>query len=747
LEVKKNEEATAAAGDLAGAATSSAACFKASDQLLAMLNQATDQAARLNGATRAGVSKDPGRFAGAATALQTAEGKVTDAQNNRKALADKLEAAKKKAEDAAQAGDDDTKLKDTQASVGGLGEAATAAGQAAKDAADAAVNAARALEDAGGALVTQQKILEADPITNEQRNAMARLPKFKPVLENFSGDLSMNLNQLLLASASDKMTLEMMRWLSYPRGYGPGKRVYLCMASVNVTPGRLTGQGYVGTVDLALEYGVSEERVGSVERAFGSPIIFAAYPFIGTQVLDLRTSRRQAFTLALQLVVNGYPAAARVFLDYARQREQDTETITGINTVSGYSTGTHVGFSFAPQFVAQKDASDINTSPGWVLQHQTMPVMLLIVCDEGQLDTMAKSGQPALIGQQTYYWKRGYNPTLDGAPFGAAVNDLFVHPRLSEYEMYERAKSLDRAYAELSELRKSRGDESGQSPPGSREEAFLGYRVNSLTSLGIGSGFTLDLPYMRPASTGATHGTIEVHPTRGWINKPTTFFVEATDPVFEVGAGYLATVGGRSVNAVRLSPKVLQVNVPAWQDVLGDPEIDALEQIKEGETTRPRSRFVAKLSVTNGVHVFECNQEIVFDYYTRTPDPSNPTGTLVQGKLSPPSAQLDPAQLDITSNGSAEQKTLVVRLSRAVAAKEGTLNLKGEDAGNPGQTVDVALKADISGSKVTAVVNPADPDIAKLKDGLVQEIQLNVRFDDGSKMSIPVSKERLTIKK
>ena len=58
---------------------------------------------------------------------------------------------------------------------------------------------------------------------------------------------------------------------------------------------------------------------------------------------------------------------------YARQREQDVETLSGFNTMVSYTTGRHIGFTFTPRLVAQMDPSNYNTGPGLILQAQTVP--------------------------------------------------------------------------------------------------------------------------------------------------------------------------------------------------------------------------------------------------------------------------------------------------------------------------------------------------------------------------------------
>lgn len=252
------------------------------------------------------------------------------------------------------------------------------------------------------------------------RLAYARARDFKDPLPNYEGPLNLNMEKLLTLVGSEKSLLSMLQWNSYPTNYGPGSRVYLCMGSVNVVPGRKTHEGYMGQVNVSMRYGVAGDAApdrkcakndkckcrsgcscvvqGTATTTDGTvsewnrriepikgdarPSALTVFPLVNAQVLDLRTSRRQIFSMAVQLMVSGYPVAANALFDYMRQFEQDAMTLTALNTVSSYGNGSNIGFTFSADYRAQKELSKATDKPGLKLQPWSFPVIVLISCDE-----------------------------------------------------------------------------------------------------------------------------------------------------------------------------------------------------------------------------------------------------------------------------------------------------------------------------------------------------------------------------
>ncbi|HOZ45927.1 MAG TPA: hypothetical protein PLO37_13320 [Candidatus Hydrogenedentes bacterium] len=447
--------------------------------------------------------------------------------------------------------------------------AVDAALEKAKLAVDDAVAAARAVQVP---VTPSVPILEADEIPKDKRLAYGRLLKDEdrlPTLKDPTGGLKQNLRQLLLDTASDDMTYNMLRWLSYPESFGPGKRVYLCMTTVSCMPGYRSRKGFQGQIDLSLTLARASKGYNGEEQLVptgATPLVFSAYPLVGTQLLDLRTSRRQIFTMAMQLVVTGYPAAARALLDFASEREQNIETLTGINTITSFGSGNHVGFTFSPRFQAQADPTSVNTKPAWVLQPETFPAVILVVIDEHDLITNnQENGADRLIWRHNFRWM----------PTGKCNGGYVGRPAFSESDLGRRAEFLEEAYQAL-----QNGGLAADGWPTSFAAQTLEKRIEYFKTMACGEDVYMTLPLFSCDAPSCGNEEITVNPTHIWTDAPTTLYV--TVPA--TWKNYLdVTVAGKNVNASRLSPTLVRVNVPA----LGDSAVPAMPHDDEESQGNP----------------------------------------------------------------------------------------------------------------------------------------------------------------
>lgn len=611
---------------------------------------------------------------------------------------------------------------------------------------------------------TPQKILEAAPIDPDRLLARNRLvsDKFREGLKNPTDPLSLNLRQLLLLTASDHMTLEMLRWLSYPRDTSPNKKVYLCMASVNVVPGRTTYKGYNAQVDLFMELGRLDAK-GSlqVHRPSVEPTIFSIFPFIDSQVLDLRTSRRQAFSLAVQLAISGYPAAANILLDYARQREQDAATITGVNTITSYGNGRHVGFTFSPRFQAQADPTSINTAPEMMLQPQTFPVMLLVTFDDTMHQVFAGSSNPGklhkysinpetpapthLVCYQTHRWMRAGDPSSDAWPFGRAISELLTD-RLSENEFVDRAihteqarDLLEASQREKMKKNKSKNNGSWRYPKAADYvDRTLQARMHYLGTLGTASMTTVPLPHFRPSANECSW-TAVVHPTTAWIDAPSTIFIESLGgAVFDRGVA--VSVGGRAVTAVRLSDTVLKLSMPAWIEVIG-----------AGGLPKDRPDLLqAEVVVTNGHHVVSAGS-IQFRYYSPT------AGDVYPAEVT---AQIVGKNQVIVADKDDGERHVVLALRRSIPAESAVIRIPTDEDRKNWLELEAVMRDTGIVSSITEIklemVDQAGgsakqpkwtPEGASAIHGrTITSIELDLKLKSGAMLKIPVSGS-LTVKK
>lgn len=704
LKAKRDAEQTTASGrlDAAWAAISSAAdaVIASADPMDAVLQKAQAQFASLPADAKAAAASQASLFADTAT-------RINKLRTDGRALKVKIEAARSKSRvlltDAATvtaAADDVNKLISGAESptVNGLTVEARAVSAQVRT-----VAAVHGVEVVAPATKQEPKILEAEAIDPSRRLALKRLTPFRPPLANPTQALSLNLRQLLLLSASDKMTLEMLRWLSYPRDNAPNKRIYVCMSSVNIVPGRMTYRGYNGTIDLRMEY-ARVNACGILERQLGaSPTTFAVFPFIDSQVLDLRTSRREAVTLAAQLALTGYPVAANALLDYARQREQDAATLTGLNTVTSYSDGNHVGFTFSPRFVAQGDPSDLNSAPLMNLQPQTIPVMVMIVCElqyqqstngptiasigghngvSALLDSndpppkMGGDGATHLLWSQSYRWTRAPNPSADRWPGGRAMDQLITE-RMKETDFMDRARNLDAARNILrgwngkaaidpttsaaekhTDILAEHGWEVAK--PATYQEQHLRSRLGYLASAAIGSNIVLALPQF-PAGDHCATGKpeITIHPPTGWLDQPNTFFLHANGDFFS--GGFAVSVGGRSVNATRISPSVAKIVMPPWNE------------ISPASAASLDKAVTVPVAVTNSTYTIDLKDPVRFVYQSR---PVVPLPATSDGKEP---LRVSLAKEVVTINLASElddDRVLRIDLSRKVDARDATIAIQ-----------------------------------------------------------------------
>ncbi len=674
-----------------------------------------------------------------------------------------------------------------------------------------AVNQARAASSVAGVTLSgpqkpaapnaPQKILTAPDIDPKRRLSLARADRLglRDFQANPDVNPELNLRQLLLLSASDKMTLEMLRWLTYPRDNAPNKKVYLCMASVNVVPGKWTYKGYNAQVDLYMTLG----NLGKSGRVYvpyppQEPTVFSVFPFVDGQVLNLRTSRRQMFTTAMQLAVSGYPAAAKVFLDYARSRQQDIETLTGLNTVTSYSNGRHLGFTFSPRVVAQQDPTSLNTSPAFNLQPQTFPVMIMVVVDERSYQTTSKEArrsvadarqafaqQPRIpvdkerklsevapwskadgdpityeeaieegldqqteathcVWHQTHRWMRAPDLAADNYLLGRTISDALT-PRLTETEVIGRARRLDLARAEYEVNAKKPLTEEKQQYRNKHkyELRALRNRTTYLAGHGLGTTAVFALPgFEVPKNTADFE--ISVEPKTAWLDQPNTLFITAKQGT-PFSGGFAVSIGGRSVNATRLSPTVLRVVMPPWvadvdRAALADPDLNALRS--------------ADVVVTNGAHT--ASAEVTFAYHSNLPPPrERDESARRRASFAGGALQIDPR--------STNESDQIVRiaLSRPIAGvQSAVIRIHPTGGQNQATTKPVVLKAVVGeNGQVVAqdplrrtvknnVVEWAPADAGAFENPAVevQRVELELTLDSGSRLVMDVA-GRLIIKR
>jgi len=350
------------------------------------------------------------------------------------------------------------------------------------------------------------------------------------------GSLRLNLRELIRLTADDHMTLKLLEWLSDPdpKSLGQNWLVYAFVLNVSLRPGHRTYSGYIGEIDLWVEYG-AEVGAEILRGKDALPLTFAVFPGVDAQVIDERSSFRRQLALALAAQGQWQQVEAALESDLARRLEHDLATVTSLNTVAGYNmSGRHVGWRFSPRIVAQTDASDPGTGGGQRLLPQTFPALILVLAEKGQIakplggtnqdapacledEDGVRTGfaSPAYDHLLVHYstrWLRAPDPQADDSfwPWARAWS-LHTRPRPTEGDAIEWGVKLDEALGLLGQARAK-----GASPYVTHP---LANRFNFLEAASIGADLEIALP--RPPE--APFALKAVSPRQGWSNRESWF--------------------------------------------------------------------------------------------------------------------------------------------------------------------------------------------------------------------------------
>lgn len=375
--------------------------------------------------------------------------------------------------------------------------------------------------------------------------------------------LGLSMRDLIKRVFDDHTTLMLLKWLSNPDTdeLGDNKQLYAAVLNVNIRPGRLTYRGYIGEIDIFPEYVCQGQTAKGEEtlRGVPLPISFAVFPSIDSQVLDLRTSRRNQFALATLLEAafpagaTGLQGAGAIASDYMKRIEQDAATLSAVNTVVGYNaSGRHFGWHFSPSFVAQADPAEKETKPASILQAQSFPALVLILAEKDHLTlSIGGSGpdrdkgkcfitdndpgfaQPPYDQLSFHYasrWLRAPSPRADESiiPWRSTLNRL-LHPRLREDIEVEWGLRLERARVLLDDAREEvEKDEKRKDWPYATQA--LAKRLNMLEAASVGADVVWNLPTLPDLPE---FGLDEVSPQYGWTDRKSWFIIS--------GKGFKAT--------------------------------------------------------------------------------------------------------------------------------------------------------------------------------------------------------------
>lgn len=371
----------------------------------------------------------------------------------------------------------------------------------------------------------------------------------------------------LLIASGDSMTQSLFRWFTNPAGHKlDDYELFFCPVIVSVQPGYKTREGFLAdvtvNVDLARDGENGLEYVSDGYPQSSPPLqVAGVFPVIDSQVLDLVNSRRQLFSLAMQLSLMGFGAQADAFADYAKRLEQDAKTASTITVGSAYTIGsTSFGVRVEPKLVASRDPTRLQTEPGRILDSKTFPAMAVLLVHRSLMKPAQDRWDDAHAAGEYCRPQQADGAVGEATCKGAGYDYLVFRTstrwaplrrgwlggdRYSEVEAWRRAKALD-------EYAGQGGNFS------SREREQLRLREINLRKLALDTQAIVKIGHSAPKSEVIVESVL---PDRGWLDQYTVLTIR--------GSGFKGNVSVVTVGGIACTPYVqddhtLLVVVPPW---------------------------------------------------------------------------------------------------------------------------------------------------------------------------------------
>lgn len=236
----------------------------------------------------------------------------------------------------------------------------------------------------------------------------------------------------LITAAGDTAVETIFRALGQPEKAlaFKGKSVALGIAMVSVNPGWRTRRDHAGELLASMEFEYTDARPQVVSELLSGiqgcdgqmgawrlseacaaavegeradlvidenklaesptkPSVAAVSPMTDVQALDLAAGERRrnelSLALALALTSAGMKAGADTFLNYMRERQRDIATRTLDVPISAFSAANMIGYQVGPLLRAVEDVRASKAAPGYVLERQTFPVLLMYAFDSADV--------------------------------------------------------------------------------------------------------------------------------------------------------------------------------------------------------------------------------------------------------------------------------------------------------------------------------------------------------------------------
>jgi hypothetical protein len=216
-----------------------------------------------------------------------------------------------------------------------------------------------------------------DVSARETNRALDAVGPLSEVLALASGEMDMSQRRRIRLTASDRAELGLHEFLlnATERNITNDYKIVYLPFTVSCQPGWRTRRDFAGRIDVELRYD-DGQRETSTDR---HPLIVGVYPAFDSQELNLRQSARNLRALSASFKAIGLTAGGDALAELAKRTESDSETLTGLTTLTSYSNGgNRIGFEFQPTFQALAEPGDEDSEPGLVLRSTTIPALAIV---------------------------------------------------------------------------------------------------------------------------------------------------------------------------------------------------------------------------------------------------------------------------------------------------------------------------------------------------------------------------------
>ena len=283
----------------------------------------------------------------------------------------------------------------------------------------------------------------------EQPAAGAETPDLA-TLAVVADQLTLSEGDVMKSASSNLVMKKVLNYLTAPVDAGSNNVAWFMVTQVSVSPGSRTARDYVAETTLHPFY--AELNGGKVEGEFDPnvlhPGIFAAFPLVEAQALDLRNSERfetrLSFALAAQLIAQGKKAEAKFFLERITKIQQDIATRTQLPLVVPSSNGREVTYRFDPALQGLMEPGNRKKGSGMVLNANSIPALIVIMTDRQSLDKYSH-----LYFELHTRWIPKKPSNIWATAWDGVVRNYNPRDPMNPSEVIGAAASLDEARAHL----------------------------------------------------------------------------------------------------------------------------------------------------------------------------------------------------------------------------------------------------------------------------------------------------------